>query len=284
VISFATYKYGKTTGGSIRQADPLYGEKQNLRCLPGPLIVSALGHCACRWGEGLRHPALVLCTGACPRITAAAHATLEALETRCVHATFAVKCRPQLANILLHTARRKNCCCTGAHTRPHALYICSYGGGPVHLVSRASSVACAAAVIRGRAPVLRTSAGCLNPPPPATRAVTERRDNERAGQTAQVLFLTKKRVGLSDTATCRFSVLVVAKENHNCSSASAGTSWSMRFPDASQGLFSVSRRDSQELPSALRAGKLFQNLRCLGFRDFGFMVWGLVTDPPSVSH
>ena len=31
------------------------------------------------------HPALVLRTSARPRITAAAHATLEALETRCVH-------------------------------------------------------------------------------------------------------------------------------------------------------------------------------------------------------
>jgi hypothetical protein len=80
----------------------------------------------------VRHPALVLSTGARPRITAAAHATLEALDTRCVHATFAVKFRPQLANILLHTARRKNCRCTGAHTRPHAIYICSYGGGTVH--------------------------------------------------------------------------------------------------------------------------------------------------------
>ena len=55
----------------------------------------------------MRHTALVLSTGARPRITAVAHATLEALETKCVHATFAVKCRPQLANILLHTARRR---------------------------------------------------------------------------------------------------------------------------------------------------------------------------------
>ena len=38
------------------------------------------------------------------------------------------------------------------------------------LVSRASSVACAAAVIRGRAPVLRTSAGCPPPPPRDTRS------------------------------------------------------------------------------------------------------------------
>jgi len=30
---FCDYKYGQTTGGSIRQADPLFGEKQNLRCL-----------------------------------------------------------------------------------------------------------------------------------------------------------------------------------------------------------------------------------------------------------
>ena len=37
------------------------------------------------------HPALVLRTSARLRITAAAHATLEALETRCVDATFAVK-------------------------------------------------------------------------------------------------------------------------------------------------------------------------------------------------
>ena len=33
-----------------------------------------------------------------------------------------------------HSADRaqKNCRCTGAHTRSHALYICSYGGGSVH--------------------------------------------------------------------------------------------------------------------------------------------------------
>jgi hypothetical protein len=59
-------------------------------CL-GSFIVSALGHCACRGGRGVGHPALVLSTGARLRITAAAHATLEALETKCVHATFAVK-------------------------------------------------------------------------------------------------------------------------------------------------------------------------------------------------
>jgi anti-sigma factor ChrR (cupin superfamily) len=63
---------------------------KNQRSLPGPLNVSAL--CACRWrGRGLRHPALVLSTGARPRITAAVHATLEALETRCVQARLAVK-------------------------------------------------------------------------------------------------------------------------------------------------------------------------------------------------
>ena len=80
------YKSGKTTGGSTwyqKRADLLFGEKESLRGLPSPLIVSALGHCACRGGGGLGHPALVLSTGARPRITAAAHATLEALETRC---------------------------------------------------------------------------------------------------------------------------------------------------------------------------------------------------------
>jgi len=94
---------------------PTFGEEENRAAL------SLSRYCACHLAGGVRHPALVLSTGARPRITAAAHATLEALETGCVHATFAVKCRPHLAINVLHTARRKNCRCTGAHTRPHAL-------------------------------------------------------------------------------------------------------------------------------------------------------------------
>ena len=128
---FCDYKYGKPTGGSIRQADPLFGEKTKHARSARPSHCLGARSLRASLGGGVRHPALVLSTGARPRTTAAAHATLEALETRCVHATFAVKCRPQLANILLHTARRKNCRCTGAHTRPHALYICSCGGGTV---------------------------------------------------------------------------------------------------------------------------------------------------------
>jgi len=54
-----------------------------------------------------------------PCIMAAADATLKALETRCVHATFAVKRRPHLANILPHSGAREDCCRVRvpAHTR-----------------------------------------------------------------------------------------------------------------------------------------------------------------------
>jgi len=120
------YECGKTTGGSTDR--PTFGEKENLR---SSLIVSALRSVTVA-GGAVEAPGARPEYGRAPayhgRGTRDARGSGDQVRSRHL-------CGKVPSTTREHSSAyraQKSCRCTGAHTRSHALYICSYGGGSVH--------------------------------------------------------------------------------------------------------------------------------------------------------